>query len=118
MLTPLKLPGWWFFATTGRLGRVGCDLDLGPRSLGGTIWAFAGELTGLRDGYTSGDTWPGFASEFCKDARNLATVRRGGMAEWSMAVVLKTTVPERVPGVRIPLPPPQVTDLLRNMARS
>src|SRR5437660_5509316 len=27
------------------------------------------------------------------------------MAEWSMAVVLKTTVPERVPGVRIPLPP-------------
>ena len=30
----------------------------------------------------------------------------GGMAEWSMAVVLKTTVPGRVPGVRIPLPPP------------
>src|SRR2546428_7349052 len=28
------------------------------------------------------------------------------MAEWSMAVVLKTTVPGRVPGVRIPLPPP------------
>src|SRR5262245_60944579 len=28
------------------------------------------------------------------------------MAEWSMAVVLKTTVPETVPGVRIPLPPP------------
>src|SRR5690348_6214326 len=33
--------------------------------------------------------------------------RRGGMAEWSMAVVLKTTVPGRVPGVRIPLPPPE-----------
>src|SRR5262249_38149400 len=33
-------------------------------------------------------------------------VRRGGMAEWSMAVVLKTTVRETVPGVRIPLPPP------------
>ena len=32
--------------------------------------------------------------------------RCGGMAEWSMAVVLKTTVPETVPGVRIPLPPP------------
>ena len=32
--------------------------------------------------------------------------RRGGMAEWSMAVVLKTTEPETVPGVRIPLPPP------------
>ena len=30
------------------------------------------------------------------------------MAEWSMAVVLKTTVPERVPGVRIPLPPPDI----------
>ena len=28
------------------------------------------------------------------------------MAEWSMAVVLKTTVPETAPGVRIPLPPP------------
>src|SRR4051794_1760915 len=28
------------------------------------------------------------------------------MAEWSMAVVLKTTEPGRVPGVRIPLPPP------------
>src|SRR5581483_1371054 len=28
------------------------------------------------------------------------------MAERSMAVVLKTTVPARVPGVRIPLPPP------------
>ncbi len=33
---------------------------------------------------------------------------RGGMAEWSMAVVLKTTVPGRVPGVRIPLPPPSI----------
>src|SRR5207244_1576387 len=31
----------------------------------------------------------------------------GGMAEWSMAVVLKTTVLARVPGVRIPLPPPE-----------
>jgi hypothetical protein len=28
------------------------------------------------------------------------------MAEWSMAAVLKTAVPGRVPGVRIPLPPP------------
>ena len=32
----------------------------------------------------------------------------GGMAERSMAVVLKTTEPETVPGVRIPLPPPNV----------
>ena len=30
------------------------------------------------------------------------------MAEWSMAVVLKTTAPETVPGVRIPLPPPNL----------
>jgi hypothetical protein len=28
------------------------------------------------------------------------------MAEWLMAAVLKTVVPERVSGVRIPLPPP------------
>jgi hypothetical protein len=33
--------------------------------------------------------------------------RRGEMGEWSMAVVLKTTEPETVPGVRIPLPPYQ-----------
>ena len=32
----------------------------------------------------------------------------GEVAEWSMAVVLKTTEPETVPGVRIPLPPPNV----------
>ena len=32
----------------------------------------------------------------------------GGMAEWSMAVVLKTTAPGTVPGVRIPLPPPDL----------
>src|SRR5205809_2634529 len=31
------------------------------------------------------------------------------MAEWSMAVVLKTTAPARVPGVRIPLPPPSIS---------
>ena len=30
----------------------------------------------------------------------------GGMAEWSMAAVLKTVGSERGPGVRIPLPPP------------
>ena len=29
----------------------------------------------------------------------------GEMAEWSIAAVLKTVVPVRVPGVRIPLPP-------------
>ncbi len=30
----------------------------------------------------------------------------GGMAEWTKAVVLKTTVGLCPPGVRIPLPPP------------
>jgi hypothetical protein len=30
----------------------------------------------------------------------------GGMAEWTMATVLKTVVAARSPGVRIPLPPP------------
>ena len=29
----------------------------------------------------------------------------GGMAEWTMATVLKTVVAARSPGVRIPLPP-------------
>src|SRR6266699_3381422 len=30
----------------------------------------------------------------------------GGMREWLKRAVLKTAVPETVPGVRIPLPPP------------
>ena len=34
------------------------------------------------------------------------TVVHGGMGEWLIPAVLKTVVPERVPGVRIPLPPP------------
>src|SRR5262245_40898351 len=34
-------------------------------------------------------------------------IQSGGMAERSKAAVLKTAVPERVPGVRIPLPPPR-----------
>ena len=34
------------------------------------------------------------------------TINPGGMAEWTKAVVLKTTVGETSPGVRIPLPPP------------
>ena len=36
----------------------------------------------------------------------LSSKSRGEMAEWSMAVVLKTTEPGTVPGVRIPLSPP------------
>ena len=45
------------------------------------------------------------AGRLCRAPRQF---RRGGMAEWSMAVVLKTTAPETVPGVRIPLPPPNL----------
>jgi hypothetical protein len=46
-------------------------------------------------------------SEPCRGKRaDVRFAKAGGMAEWSMAVVLKTTVPERAPGVRIPLPPP------------
>ena len=33
-------------------------------------------------------------------------VHSGGMREWLKRAVLKTAVPETVPGVRIPLPPP------------
>ena len=38
------------------------------------------------------------------------------MAEWSMAVVLKTIEPERVPGVRIPLPPPYLYSAIFNLS--
>jgi hypothetical protein len=34
----------------------------------------------------------------------------GGMAEWFKAAVLKTVELERVPGVRIPLPPPDINN--------
>ena len=37
---------------------------------------------------------------------------RGGMRERLKRVVLKTTVRETVPGVRIPLPPPYARDCL------
>ena len=39
----------------------------------------------------------------CKLDALRARHKRGEMAEWSMAVVLKTTEPETVPGDRIPL---------------
>jgi hypothetical protein len=35
------------------------------------------------------------------------SLKPGGMAEWTMATVLKTVVAARSPGVRIPLPPPK-----------
>jgi hypothetical protein len=53
-----------------------------------------------------GDTCPRGARILIRNPRIQVQIRRGGMAEWSMAVVLKTTAPETVPGVRIPLPPP------------
>ena len=59
-----------------------------------------------RDRYTCGDTSGSTALAIGGFGRIRRFFRRGGMAEWSMAVVLKTTVPGRVPGVRIPLPPP------------
>jgi hypothetical protein len=40
----------------------------------------------------------------------------GGMREWLKRVVLKTTVPETVPGVRIPLPPPYSLDRSESLA--
>ena len=39
-------------------------------------------------------------------SRTLTDVSRGGMSEWFKEAVLKTAVRETVPGVRIPLPPP------------
>ena len=51
------------------------------------------------------------AREPVRDLGAKTQIYVGGMAEWSMAVVLKTTVRETVPGVRIPLPPPDFTDL-------
>src|SRR5262245_13453110 len=56
--------------------------------------------------YTWGYTLRHRGSDFEDGSWIWPDFRRGGMAEWSMAVVLKTTEPGRVPGVRIPLPPP------------
>ena len=43
---------------------------------------------------------------FCAMARCVLNFRQGRVAEWLMAPVLKTGVPERVSGVRIPPLPP------------
>jgi hypothetical protein len=43
------------------------------------------------------------------------------MCEWLKQTVLKTVVPERVPGVRIPLPPPyslQLRELFSDSKRN
>jgi hypothetical protein len=39
------------------------------------------------------------------------------MREWLKRAVLKTAVPERVPGVRIPLPPPLTLYVGKHCAR-
>ena len=47
-----------------------------------------------------------FESSLCTKLSSLKkTSYNGGLAEWSKAAVLKTVVPVRAPGVRIPLPP-------------
>src|ERR1700733_4378784 len=58
---------------------------------------------------TSDERAPGFQSFawYRKRGDNLRSLFQcGGMGERLIPAVLKTVVPERVPGVRIPLPPP------------
>ena len=68
----------------------------------------------------AGRNWSRLAK--AANRRNRRNSRRGEMAEWSMAVVLKTTEPETVPGVRIPLSPPAFArppgELLRQASES
>ena len=45
----------------------------------------------------------------CEVIGKSGSLKFGGMAEWFKAAVLKTVEPVRVPGVRIPLPPPEFT---------
>ena len=51
-----------------------------------------------------------FESSLCTKLSSLKnkTSYNGGLAEWSIAAVLKTVVPARAPGVRIPHPPPNI----------
>ena len=44
-----------------------------------------------------------------RHSKGAAPPHSGGMGERLKPAVLKTVVPERVPGVRIPLPPPLIT---------
>src|SRR5580700_10219539 len=43
--------------------------------------------------------------------RAISLIRFGEVAEWLMAPVLKTGIPERVSGVRIPSSPPSLTSV-------
>ena len=47
--------------------------------------------------------------------RQCQNLQSGGMAEWFKAPVLKTGVGSRPPWVRIPLPPPQVIEGLKDV---
>jgi hypothetical protein len=44
---------------------------------------------------------------YVKIQERFLLLQSGEMAEWSIAAVLKTVVPARAPGVRIPLSPPK-----------
>src|SRR5580698_2283869 len=46
--------------------------------------------------------------------RRCRIVAAGEVAEWLMAPVLKTGVPERVPGVRIPPSPPEILNCIES----
>ena len=52
----------------------------------------------------------------CKYNNSNLITENGGMREWLKRAVLKTVVPERVPGVRIPLPPPLIRQAGNNLA--
>ena len=52
----------------------------------------------------------------CKVSDKSFYLCSGGMAEWSIAAVLKTVVPSREPGVRIPLPPQAQSKPFRRQA--
>ncbi len=70
--------------------------------------------------FTSGALWFKGAESQKKPDDPLSRVSAlelllGGMAEWFKAAVLKTVVPGRVPGVRIPLPPFTISALKRTL---
>jgi hypothetical protein len=50
---------------------------------------------------------------FTSPSRATPCLQIGGVAEWLIAAVLKTVVPLRVPGVRIPPPPPEFERIKR-----
>ena len=92
-------------------GRVGGD----PRGACARSWGDARSSNQAVDKFSAGPARArralqcclgGAVQRFVAGCDNDETTACGGMAEWLMAAVLKTAVPERVSGVRIPLPPP------------